>query len=139
MIVEKLPGTDARLYALVAPLVMSVPIIRQNNNYPFKTSRKHLWFIALERGEVKGFMPVERKTAGACIDNYYLAGDSSELLTSLIEKAKQEVAQDCTLYAISHVRHVDAFRACGFSELKTWKLYVKMVYEANGESEKQCV
>ena len=28
MIVEKLPGTDARLYALVAPLVMSVPIIR---------------------------------------------------------------------------------------------------------------
>ena len=31
MIVEKLPGTDARLYALVAPLVMSVPIIRQNN------------------------------------------------------------------------------------------------------------
>lgn len=53
MIVEKLPGTDARLYALVAPLVMSVPIIRQNNNYPFKTSRKHLWFIALERGEVK--------------------------------------------------------------------------------------
>ena len=64
MIVEKLPGTDARLYALVAPLVMSVPIIRQNNNYPFKTSRKHLWFIALERGEVKGFMPVERKTAG---------------------------------------------------------------------------
>ena len=50
MIVEKLPGTDARLYALVAPLVMSVPIIRQNNNYPFKTSRKHLWFIALERG-----------------------------------------------------------------------------------------
>ena len=60
MIVEKLPGTDARLYALVAPLVMSVPIIRQNNNYPFKTSRKHLWFIALERGEVKGFMPVER-------------------------------------------------------------------------------
>ena len=55
MIVEKLPGTDARLYALVAPLVMSVPIIRQNNNYPFKTSRKHLWFIALERGEVKRF------------------------------------------------------------------------------------
>ena len=78
-------------------------------------------------------MPVERKTAGACIDNYYLAGDSSELLTSLIEKAKEEFAQDCTLYAISHVRHVDAF------ELKTWKLYVKMVYEANGESEKQCV
>ena len=91
MIVEKLPGTDARLYALVAPLVMSVPIIRQNNNYPFKTSRKHLWFIALERGEVKGFMPVERKTAGACIDNYYLAGDSSELLTSLIEKAKKSL------------------------------------------------
>ena len=57
----------------------------------------------------------------------------------VIEKAKEEFAQDCTLYAISHVRHVDAFRACGFSELKTWKLYVKMVYEANGESEKQCV
>ena len=114
MIVEKIAGDRCAAICPVAPLVMSVPIIRQNNNYPFKTSRKHLWFIALERGEVKVSAPVERKTAGACIDNYYLAGDSSELLTSLIEKAKEEFAQDRTLYAISHIRHVDAFQACGF-------------------------
>ena len=38
MDIEKLHGTDPRLYQLVAPLVMSIPVLRYNNNYPFKTS-----------------------------------------------------------------------------------------------------
>ena len=51
MTVEKLDGTSPRLYALVAPLVMRRSVLRQNNNYPFWTSRSHTWFVAWE-GEI---------------------------------------------------------------------------------------
>lgn len=139
MIIEKLPGTDARLYMLVAPLVMSVPVIRQNNNYPFKTSRKHLWFVVLDRDSVVGFMPVERKTAGAYIDNYYAAGDSPELLMALIGAAVAEFASEQSLSAMVHVRHADIFKACGFSPVKNWKLYVKMEYGDNEQFQEQRV
>jgi hypothetical protein len=39
MKIMTLQGTDKLLYELVAPLVMNPAILRQNNNYPFKTSR----------------------------------------------------------------------------------------------------
>ena len=40
----RLNGVDARLYPLVGPLVMNPAILRQNNNYPFKTlSLIHIW------------------------------------------------------------------------------------------------
>ena len=71
MDIEKLHGTDPRLYQLVAPLVMSIPVLRYNNNYPFKTSVHHKWLVATEKGVVKGFMPIDIKSTGACIDNYY--------------------------------------------------------------------
>lgn len=128
MIIEKVQGTEPRLYTLVAPLTMSIPIIRQNNNYPFKTSRKHLWFVALAGKEVEGFMPVERRTVGAVIDNYYISGDSHELLTALVDSAIDEFSQECPLYAMVHTRHEEVFSACGFIEVKRWKLYVKMKY-----------
>ncbi len=135
MIIEKLSGTDERMYALIAPLVMSLPIIRQNNNYPFKTSRKHVWFVAIEEGEVIGFMPVERMLKEARIDNYYAAGDDPELLTALIDLAKREFVEECPVYAIAHMRHAHLFRACGFSDVKEWRLYVKLGYDVDGEFE----
>lgn len=48
MKIEKFSGTDPQLYKLVAPLVMSPGILRQNNNYPFKTSIHHIWFVTTE-------------------------------------------------------------------------------------------
>ena len=48
MTIEKLDGTSPRLYTLVAPLVMRRSVLRQNNNYPFWTSRAHTWFVAWE-------------------------------------------------------------------------------------------
>ena len=42
MTIEKLDGTSPRLYTLVAPLVMRRSVLRQNNNYPFWTSRAHI-------------------------------------------------------------------------------------------------
>ena len=62
MDIEKLHGTDPRLYQLVAPLVMSIPVLRYNNNYPFKTSVHHKWLVATEKGVVKGFMPIDIKS-----------------------------------------------------------------------------
>lgn len=53
-------GTDKLLYELVAPLVMNPAILRQNNNYPFKTSRSHVWYIAFHETAVVGFMPVKK-------------------------------------------------------------------------------
>ena len=37
MDIVKLQGTDRKLYEFVCPLVMNPAILRQNNNYPFKT------------------------------------------------------------------------------------------------------
>ncbi len=45
MEVISLHGTEDRLYELVARLVMNPDIIRQNNNYPFKTTPQHIWYM----------------------------------------------------------------------------------------------
>ena len=54
MKIMTLQGTDKLLYELVAPLVMNPAILRQNNNYPFKTSRSHVWYIAFHETAVVG-------------------------------------------------------------------------------------
>ena len=64
MEVISLHGTEDRLYELVARLVMNPDIIRQNNNYPFKTTPQHIWYICMCDGEVVGFMPVKTTSAG---------------------------------------------------------------------------
>ena len=57
MTIEKLDGTSPRLYTLVAPLVMRRSVLRQNNNYPFWTSRSHTWFVAWEAKPFSGSYP----------------------------------------------------------------------------------
>ena len=47
MEVISLHGTDDRLYELVSRLVMNPEILRQNNNYPFKTSNGHTWYLCM--------------------------------------------------------------------------------------------
>ena len=48
MRIEKIAGSEERLCHLVAPLVTNPGVIRQNNNYPFKTSARYIWFVAIE-------------------------------------------------------------------------------------------
>lgn len=45
--IVQLHGTDKKLYELVAPLVMSSKVLKQNYNYPFRTSEEYEWFVAL--------------------------------------------------------------------------------------------
>ena len=52
------------LYPLIGPLVMNPKVLKANNNYPFKTTANHQWYIAVnDQEEVMGFLPVENKKA----------------------------------------------------------------------------
>lgn len=140
MKIEKLAGTEPRLYSLVAPLVMSVGILRLNNNYPFKTSRYYTWFVATdEKDSVLGFMPVEARAGKAQINNYFISGDDPELLSALIGEVVETFGDDYTVCSVTHSRHKDCFRENGFLPVREWKLYVKMEYCAAHERSAKCV
>ena len=71
---------------LSRPLVMNPAILRQNNNYPFKTSRSHVWYIAFHETAVVGFMPVKKGHLYYSIDNYFVSGDDPSVLSELLEE-----------------------------------------------------
>lgn len=130
-----LKGTDKRLYELVAPLVMNPAILRQNNNYPFKTSARHEWALAIENGEVVGFMPVKLKNEGGDIDNYYISGDRSDIIDALLGQVLANGRLSVDLTALVHKRHVADFARNGFSTVKEWKNYDKMQYDSTDGDE----
>lgn len=126
-------GTEKRLYELVAPLVMSPAVLRQNNNYPFKTTRYHVWFLAVEDGEIVGFMPVKTGEGHPRIDNYYVRGDSDDTLDLLLERVTSDRELGGSLTAMVHRRHADAFRRHGFSAYAESKNYERMDYDDTRE------
>lgn len=115
MEILQLNGLDKKLYELVAPLVMNPTILRQNNNYPFKTSFRYVWYIALEKDSVIGFMPLKSKENGFSIDNYYISGDSAETLEALLHKIQEDIEPGTTISALVHKRHSKTFDKCHFS------------------------
>ena len=129
MTIEKLEGTSPRLYALVAPLVMRRSVLRQNNDYPFWTSRSHTWFVAWEGETVYGFVPVEFADNGiARINNYYVSGDDPKLLARFLREVVQYYGRDYTIRSVTLIRHKEVFRAEGFTAIRDWKQYVAMLY-----------
>lgn len=128
MRIEKFGGTEARLYQLVAPLVMNPAILRQNNNYPFKTSAHYVWFVALEGERILGFIPIEIREKSAVLNNYYIVGDDNDVLAAMLQEAICDFAQKYKLQSITHIRHLSVFQENGFFVERTWKLYVKMEY-----------
>ncbi len=125
----QLKGTDKRLYQLVAPLVMNPEVLKQNYNYPFRTSENYNWFIASESRQVVGFIPVECKKYECVINNYYIKGKSSETLKRLLEKVIAEVDEEKYLTAVCFLEDCDVFKEMGFTEEKVWTRYVKMKKE----------
>ena len=121
MNILKLGGLDCRLFELVAPLVMNPAVLRQNNNYPFKTTRKYVWYVAEDGGRVLGFMPVKMAETNYRVDNYYISGDDSSGMERLLD-------------AIVHERHVEGFSRKNFISCVEWKRYVKMRYHEGGKS-----
>lgn len=113
MNVISLNGTDPRLYALVARLVMDPDVLRQNNNYPFKTSPLHTWHLCLDNGEVAGFMPAKITSSGLSLDNYYLRNDNPDILHCLLNHILSHTTVPVT--ALAHKRHTCLFAEHGFT------------------------
>lgn len=128
MNIERFSGTDERLYRAVAPLVMNPAVLRQNNNYPFKTSVHFIWFVAFEGEQVAGFVPVEVKNMRAVINNYYVAGEDAGVLSALVEEAAGCLGAEHKLQAVVLTRDEDVFKGLNFDVTKKWKQYVKMEY-----------
>lgn len=128
MRIEKFGGTDERLYQSVAKLVMNPEVLRQNNNYPFKTSIHHIWFVAFDEELVIGFMPVEVKNKSIIINNYYIPEENETVLPALLEETVQYFTEEYELLSVSQRRDMVVFQEKNFEVTREWKLYVKMVY-----------
>lgn len=101
--IMKLKGQSPELYMLVAPLAMSISALRQNNNYPYKTSSHHSWYVLLEHKQLRAFIPLEKKGAGSFkIDNYYAPSgtERGDLLRELLETILLEYRTQGHVYAI---------------------------------------
>ena len=122
----QLQGTDKRLYELVAPLVMNPEILKQNYNYPFRTSEDFVWFVAVDKKKVIGFIPVEEKKKEYVINNYYIKERNVDTLKLLLEKVLEKQGEESSLTAVSFVEDRDVFSELGFLEDKVWTRYVKM-------------
>ncbi len=122
----ELQGTEKRLYQLVAPLVMNPEVLKQNYNYPFRTSESFVWFVAVDGKEVVGFIPLEYKKWEAVINNYYIRNNNAEVLKALLEKVIAKMDKDKYLSSVTFVEHQEIFKELGFSVEKEWKRYVKM-------------
>ena len=119
-------GTEKRLYQLIAPLVMNPDVLSANNNYPFKTTEQYVWFIAIDKKSVVGFMPVEHRRSGCVINNYYVSCDNRETLSLLISSVLEAIGKEVRLFAVVMVNHQAVFEEHGFIMEKAWKRYVKM-------------
>ncbi|ODU60971.1 MAG: hypothetical protein BGP01_08805 [Paludibacter sp. 47-17] len=127
--IMKIKGQSSELYTLVAPLVMSVSALRQNNNYPYKTSNRHYWYVLLENKQLRAFIPLEHKDiAYFKIDNYYAPSgtERGELLRELLEAILPEYQSQGRVSAIVQKRDQETFEKAGFSVVRTMKIYVKM-------------
>lgn len=135
MQIKLLNGTEPELYRLVAPLVMDPAVLKQNYNFPFRTSERFVWLVALaEDEEVLGFLPVECKRTECVINNYYVKGKDAEVLSVLAARAAQAFP-DRVLAAVAFREDVDTFRALGFTAEKEWTRYVRMRKEPKDGAE----
>lgn len=129
MNIQQLNGTDPQLFQLVAPLVMNPKVLRQNLNYPFRTSESFQWFIATDHQEVVGFLPVEKRGQQAKINNYYIKENDAAILDSLLKQAVQAMSADYLLISITQAKDIDTFKANQFNIAHEWKKFVKMIWE----------
>lgn len=127
--VVQLHGTDEQLYCLVARLVMDPEVLKQNYNYPFRTSENYEWFIALSDGRVVGFMPVEQKKNEYVINNYYVEAKDAGTLKLLVESVAGQWDGERPLIAVCFLEDREAFGEQGFIVEKVWTRYVRMKKE----------
>lgn len=124
--IKQLHGTEEELYRLVAPLVMNPAVLKQNYNFPFRTSERFEWFVGLDdEGQVVGFVPVECKRGEFVINNYYVQGRDQDVLAVLMTRVLDAFPDKC-LVVISFREDEEMFGRMGFLLEKSWTRYVKM-------------
>jgi hypothetical protein len=136
MEIVKLSGEDQRLFSLIAHLITDKNVLQYNLNYPYKTSKNHAWFIAVEENNTLGFIPVELKGGRAVINNYYIANDNNKVFSTLLQTIADDLLPEFKIESITQIRHIPNFEQCGFSIYLRWKRYVKMQKYKN---EKKCI
>ena len=137
MEIVKLNGEDTELYRRIAHLVMTKDVLASNNNYPFKTSPGHVWFVAYDsEGRTLGFIPAELKNRKATINNYYVAHDDTHILCAMLARLTEELRKEFAILSVTQNRHVQAFRKCGFSIMFEWDKYVKMIYSEDDQEKR---
>lgn len=115
MNIVKLNGEDTELYRRVAHLVMNREVLASNNNYPFKTSSEHIWFVACDdEGRTLGFIPVVLRNRKATINNYYAAEDDEEVLCLMLTQLIQEFKKTSLSYPSPRTNTSRPSGAAGF-------------------------
>jgi hypothetical protein len=126
MDIIRLEGEDKRLYYLVGHLVMNEEVLAYNLNYPFKTSSDYRWFVATDNGDTLGFIPVKLEEGKAKVNNYYVAGDDSAVLSALLKEVVNTLSLDYEIESVTQLRHIPDFERNSFAVVLYWKRYVKM-------------
>ena len=92
----------------------------------FFSSTDFVWFVAVDKKKVIGFIPVEEKKKECIINNYYIEGNNESTLKLLLEKVISETTASKELISVTFMEHCSLFKELGFSEEKVWTRYVKM-------------
>lgn len=129
--IQIISGDDRSLYSLLGPLVMDAKVLKYNNNYPFKTSPHHVWYIfrTMTR-KVEGFVPLRMDANRWLVDNYYVKDDNEEVFLSLLNA----LPEDHDIEAMVQSRHRDIFLRAHFQVVSQRVNYLKMVRTARAET-----
>lgn len=123
-------GKSPELYLAVGHLILSPACLRENNNYPYKSSRMFTWHVLYSEEKVVAFMPVERKVdSGYKIDNYYATPDrerGNQLLKLLKSVIKETGDATLPLRATVQKRDAGIFKYMNFITIRETKLYAMM-------------
>lgn len=123
-------GKSPELYLAVGHFVLSPACLRENNNYPYKSSRMFTWHVLYHEDQVVAFMPVERKLDGGYKnDNYYATSDrerGNQLLKLLKSVIKESYDETSPLRATVQKRDAGIFKYMNFITIRETKLYVMM-------------
>lgn len=129
MEIRQIQYDDPELYSMIAPLVMNPKVLKGNNNYPFKNFPGSVWYVAVEDGDVSGFMPLKKNSSGVYIDNYYIADDNPDTIDTLLDSITEEIPVNSILTALVHKRHVGDFKRNHFNTIKELTNYDMMQYD----------
>lgn len=135
-------GQSPDLYPAIGYLVLSPACLRENNNYPYKSSRMFTWHVLYHEDRVVAFMPVERRIDGSHkIDNYYAtpARERGNQLLRLLKSVIKETGDETSpLRATVQKRDAGIFKYMNFITIRETKLYAMMeLVRIGSESGKQ--